>query len=265
MRSPTSPFDFRGALTDEVRAAAEELDHPATPRGVHRCRVRLKRARALARVGHIHAPGLASVFNDSARGVMRTLARARDLQALADTARRLAEKLSGKAASGLRSAAQTLDAARAALAPIDDTEVRAGLRDLLALAHVWPEAPSRQIAKGAERIARRARTAWQDGRRADHPERRHTWRQREKDRLYVVELLGGCWSGKRRRKRSAALVEVLGRERDVFLLLTHLEAEPSMAGGVRPAEAAIAALKQRHEKLARKADRLAAKVHAGGA
>jgi hypothetical protein len=44
-----------------------------------------------------------------------------------------------------------------------------------------------------------------------------------------------------------------------------VEAEPSMAGHVKAAEHAIGALKRRRDRLAGRADRLAAKLHAGGA
>lgn len=87
MRSPGPAFNLRAALTQELHAAAEELDKsPGKPKTIHRARVRLKRARALARIGHACAPGLSNVFNDSARAVMRTLAEARDLAALAEAA-----------------------------------------------------------------------------------------------------------------------------------------------------------------------------------
>ncbi|HYD71906.1 MAG TPA: CHAD domain-containing protein, partial [Candidatus Binatia bacterium] len=96
MRSPGSAFDLRAAMALELNAAMEELDSRGGPKALHRCRVRLKRARALARLGEVVAPGLASVFNESARSVMRTLAQAHDLVALADTARLLAETANDK-------------------------------------------------------------------------------------------------------------------------------------------------------------------------
>jgi hypothetical protein len=87
MRSPAPAFDLRAALSQEMQAALDELDRSGgRPEGVHLCRVRIKRARALARVGRTCAPGLASVFNDSARQAMRALGRARDSAALADAA-----------------------------------------------------------------------------------------------------------------------------------------------------------------------------------
>ena len=83
MRSPGPAFDLRAALSRELRGAATALDAGDKPKAIHQARVRLKRARALARVGHACAPGLSNVFNDSARAVMRTLAQVRDLAALA--------------------------------------------------------------------------------------------------------------------------------------------------------------------------------------
>ncbi len=87
MRSPGPAFDLRAALTDELRGAIDELDAiQRDPKSVHRCRVRVKRARALARVGHACAPGLSTVFVDSARALMRNLALARDPAALSEAA-----------------------------------------------------------------------------------------------------------------------------------------------------------------------------------
>ncbi|MFN3465779.1 MAG: CHAD domain-containing protein, partial [Terricaulis sp.] len=85
MRSPGPAFDLRAALTEELRAAIDELETvQADPKAVHRCRVRVKRARALARIGRACAPGLSTVFVDSARSLMRNLALSRDQAALTE-------------------------------------------------------------------------------------------------------------------------------------------------------------------------------------
>jgi|CXWL01.1.fsa_nt_gi hypothetical protein len=265
MRSPKAAFDLRAALSEEIRSALAELDAAQEkPKAVHRCRVRLKRARALARVGRACAPGLAEVFNQSARAVMHTLAQARDLAALAETARELADRSGKKTAAALDAVAAQLDLAREALAPLDIEGVRANLRDLLALAMVWPEASARQIAKGAERVARRARRARRRGHGVDIVGRRHHWRKREKDRLYAVTLLGDEWPSRRPRRRgqSEKLGDMLGRERDVLLLIERVEATPQMAGGEEAAHRALARLKGRAAKLARRADEIGAKLHA---
>lgn len=265
MRSPGPAFDLRAALTIELRAALEELDASAgRPKGVHRCRVRVKRSRALARVGRACAPGLSAVFNDSARGVMHTLAQARDLAALAETARTVAEKEGSKTADALAHVAEQFDAARLTLPGVNMEAARSGLKDLLALAMVWPEASARQVRRGARRIARRAGRARRQGRGADEPARRHEWRKREKDRFYAALLLDDAWPGKRRRKVGDKLGAVLGDERDALLLMERLAAEPALAGEGDEAKRVLKALNRYRGRLANRADVLGAKLHAGG-
>jgi CHAD domain-containing protein len=265
MRSPGAAFDLRASLTEELAAALSELNGSPSRKAVHRCRVRLKRARALARVGRACAPGLSKVFNDSARAIMRALAQARDLAALADAARDVARDSGKRSAQALDHAAEVLDVARRQLPPLDIEATRAGIRDLRALAQVWPEASYRQIRRGAERVARRARRARRRGCGASEVARRHEWRKREKDRLYAALLLGEHWPEKRRtrRKKSEALGNVLGKERDALLLIERLERNPALGGEY--AARALRVLRQRSRKLAAKADDLGAALHANGA
>ena len=110
MRSPGAAFDLRAGLSDEVREAIQELSGsaPLKAKSIHRCRVHLKRARALARVGRDVAPGLSAVFNESARAIMHALSKARDLTALADAARRTAKDNDGRTAEALNRIADTL-------------------------------------------------------------------------------------------------------------------------------------------------------------
>jgi len=226
--------------------------------------VRLKRARSLARVGHTFAPGLSAVFNDSARSIMRSLAEARNLTALAKTSRTLAKRSKRRAAEGLKAASHALEAAREAAAPIDLEAVNAGLRDLLALAQVWPEASARQVKRGARRIVRRARKAWRQGGEHSAPgDRRHAWRQREKDRLYAASLLDEAWPTRRRCGANEQLVSLLGREHDLTLLSQELEASPTLAGN--EAAAALKAVKAERKQLTKRARRVAERLHAGRA
>ena len=264
MRSPGAAFDLRAAMTHELNAALEELDSRGGPRALHRCRVRLKRARALARLGKVVAPGLASVFNESARSVMQTLAQAHDLVALAETARLLAETASDKKAEALVATADALDAARDALPDFDSHGVRVGVKDLLALAQVWPEPSARQIREGAKRIAKRARRTRRRGRRAAETSLRHEWRKREKDRLYAVMLMDGAWPRRRRRKQSEILGHLLGLERDSLLLIERLEAEPALAGDPSNAMCARGALRKYCRSLRKRADKLGRALHADG-
>jgi hypothetical protein len=268
MRSPAPAFDLRAALTDEVERALVELTQtPLSMKAVHRCRVHLKRARALARVGRACAPGLSAVFNESARSVMHALSQARDLSALAQSARYLSKREGRKVGKALTCVADNLEAAVAALPPPPAVQIRMGVRDLLALAQVWPEASPRQIEKGAARVARRARHARRNGRGARETALRHEWRKREKDRFYAVDMLGKAWpeDRPRRRLRSAALGHVLGEERDLLLLMARIEATPTLAGDDKAAARALKALSKRRAKLAKRGDEMGARLHAGSA
>jgi hypothetical protein len=265
MRSPGPAFDLRGAMAREVSSALEELSQaPSDPKAVHRCRVRLKRARALARIGKSCAPGLSSVFNDSARTVMALLAHSRDAAALAEAAHDAAKHAGKKSALALKTAAATLTA-DAQTPDIDLATATNGLKDLLALAHVWPEASARQVRKGAERLIRRARKGAKKGRAETEITGRHDWRKREKDRLYGAVLLDKAWPGPRRRKLGEELGDTLGAERDAGLLIARLQAHPALAGADKAARRATRALKARRKQLANNANAIGMKLHAGGA
>lgn len=265
MRSPGATFDLRAAMAQELSAALEELDAGGGPKALHRCRVRLKRARTLARIGKVVAPGLASVFNDSARTVMRSLAQARDVSVLADTARLLAVTARTKEAEALVATADALDRDRAALPELDHQSVRVGIKDLTALAQVWPEASARQIRSGAKRIAKRARRAFRRARGAREAPLRHKWRKCEKDRFYAANLMQDAWPGPRRRKRGETLTHLLGLERDALLLIERLETEPMLAGDAATAKRAQRVLQKHRKRLQKRADKLGERVHLGGA
>jgi hypothetical protein len=261
MRSPKSAFDLRAALTEEARAALEEFEASADDTAaIHRCRVRLKRARALGRVGEACAPGLSAVFVDSIRIVMRALDQPRDLAALSEAAQALARRAGDKTASALLAAAHNLDGELASLPELNTEALRARLRDLLALAQVWPEASPRQIRKGAQRVARRAARARQRGRSSTDPAFRHAWRTREKDRYYAALLLGRAWPGRRRRKLGAKIADALGAERDAALLMERLTSEPTLAGEAARASRALKALGRRRQKVAERADALGCRL-----
>ena len=251
MRSPGPAFDLRAALTDELRGAIEELDViQGDPKAVHRCRVRVKRARALARIGRACAPGLSTVFIDSARALMRNLALARDPAALCEAAHDVARKSNKRAARAFELVAHAIDETAASRPGLNLEAARAGLKDLLALAQVWPEASQRQI--------RRARRR---GLGSADPVVRHEWRSREKDRAFAADILGpDVWPGRRRRKTGDKIGVALGGERDALLLMERLVAEPEMAGDERDLVRTLKRLNRRRAKLARRADALSEKM-----
>jgi CHAD domain-containing protein len=266
LRSPGPAYDLRAAMSQELRAAINELaDAPSDPRALHRCRVHVKRARALARVGHTCAPGLSDVFNDTARGLMRLLGRVRDLNALSEAARTVAGKVEKKAARTLVKVAGELDAELAASPPLNVEAARAGLKDLLALALVWPEASPRQISRGARRLLRRARRARRRGAEFHDIAHRHEWRKRAKDRFYAASMLGAHWPAARMRKLGEKLGDALGRERDALLLIDRLKANPGLAGDHKTARQALKALHKRRKRLTRRADKIGARMQERGA
>jgi CHAD domain-containing protein len=266
LRSPGPAYDLRATMSQELHTAIDELSAANdSPRALHRCRVCLKRARALARVGRVSAPGLSAVFNDTARGMMRMLGLARDATVLSETARAMAQSARGKTAAALESIAANLEAEAAAQAPLNLETARAGLKDLLALAMVWPEASPRQIRRGAQRLQRRARRARLHGLGARCPERRHQWRKRSKDRYYAALLLGPAWPALRKRKLSEKLGHALGLERDALMLIERLKAAPGLAGEGGATKRALKAIRRRRKRLARRADALGARMSVAGA
>lgn len=261
MRSPGAAFDLRAALSEELRAAIDELSAPQLdPKAVHHCRVRVKRARALARVGRSCAPGLASVFVDSARALMRSLAPVRDAAALSEAARATAKGRGKRDKRALKGVAVALDEASAALPSINVESARAGLKDLLALAQVWPEASPRQIRKGARRLEHRAKRARRRGRESVDPVRRHDWRSAEKDRYYAALLLDEAWPGKRRLSKGEELGNLLGAERDALLLVERLSLDPDLVSETKTVEHAVKVISRRRAKLARRANKVAERM-----
>jgi CHAD domain-containing protein len=260
MRSPKNSFDLRTALSKEISAAIAELgEGPLKNKAAHSCRIRLKRARALAAVGRVSAPGLADVFDDSARGVMQTLGEARDLAVLTKAARSWKKAAKVRESKVFALAQKALATATQAQAPLDLSALRARLSDLLALAHVWPETSPRQIEKGARRLIRRARRAFYRG--AGTAAERHEWRKREHDRLYAAKLLGDAWPGgrKRRRKTGEKLTDLLGRERDRAMLAAYIAAQPIADKQIKRARRALRA---DAKQLAQRIDKLGAALHA---
>jgi hypothetical protein len=259
MRTPGPAFDLRAALSEELRLAIEQLESaPLEPRAVHQCRVRVKRARALARVGRVSAPGLSSVFVDSASGLMRNLALSRDTAALGEAAKAAAKKGGKQTAAAFSTVAQSIEDTAALHPQLNLEAARSALKDLFALAQVWPESSHRQIRRGAKRLDRRARRARKRGAHSVDPVRRHDWRKREKDRFFAASILDDAWPGKRRRKMAEKIGDALGGERDALLLMERLVAEPELAGEEKALRRALKALNRRRARLARRANALAA-------
>jgi CHAD domain-containing protein len=260
-----SALAVRRALIGQLEGAISALETLEPEEAVHRCRVHLKRCRTLARVGAPAAPAEAELLNAKARDLMGRLSASRDLTAMTACARKTAETAADEARAGLEALIARLESERGAAGPETSgfVEAKAGLQDLLLLARAWPPSTGDQVRGGIVRLIRRARRKYREAAASNDPAVRHTWRKREKDRLYAANLLEDEWPPDRPRRRahSDALSETLGTERDAVLLIDRVRDDPPVAGA--DAEAVIAALEKRRDELAAEADRLAATLHRG--
>ncbi len=111
------------------------------------------------------------------------------------------------------------------------------------------------------RVARRARKAWRRSHKA-RTTNRHTWRKREKARLYAMSLLPAAWpdARPRRRARNAALAETLGAERDLMLVMARLAADHPVNGEAR----ALRDLRKVEKRLSKRVNKLGWRLHAEG-
>lgn len=254
MRDPTPPqpaFDLSAAIGAELSAAEQALALEDQTKRVHVVRVALKRARALARVARL------SALDAPLREAMHLMADARDLAALAATARAEAKRNKSQASRTLKAAASSLERELSRLAPPPLDEVRARIASAYELLHQAPALSAEEAAAGAERVMRRARKARRKARHSEG-EPRHRWRRREKDRLYLVALAAPLTPSKTkaRARLTAKLCDLLGREHDLELLRERL--------GEIANKRADRALAKRQSILAERADALGRKVHRGG-
>lgn len=263
MRGSNEAFDLRAALLNELKTAQQALAMPDETTAVHRCRVAIKRARSLARLGAEGAPGIAEVFNHYARELMHMLGPARDLAALVSAAERAACEETGRTERAIHALHAALKIEHGRIPPLDFVAASRDLTQLVSLAETWPEPSPTQVQRGAVRIVKRAKRAYKKAYDRRKPKLRHAWRKREKDRYFVAILAGPAWPDgeKRRRRRTQKLGQALGHERDALLLVERLKDDPRLAGSKRDARAAIDALDAHRRRHARRADRLGKKLH----
>lgn len=258
-------FALGPAIRHELAQAAAALADADPAQAVHQGRVRLKRARALARLAVPSLDGPARGFNAATRTVLARLSAARDLDALEACARSLTHRARAAQAEGLALLIRHIAATRAAAPAPDIAAALDSVADLSAQCADWPVLTESAVRLGVARMTRRAGRSYL--RALDHinEDRRHDWRKREKDRAYALELLGMAWPQgvKRRRRRAKRLAGALGAERDVLLLRAYAR---TLAGEDRRiVKPALRLLNRQHRRLAAQADRLGRSLHRGEA
>ncbi len=251
---PSAPLGaVKPLLVGEIKAAEAALRAPDGVQAIHQTRLALKRVRTIARIVALAGEGAGATLNAAARDAMGELAGARDIAAMQAAARK------GGDAPGLAQVLAGLDAARAEAERFGVTKAKRALAKLGRAARAMPEV---EIADGESVLARleaRAAKAAKAARGRLSPALRHAWRKRERDR-HDAEALFAAAGDPARARASLKLINALGRERDVLLLMHHLSAHPDAAGGKRAAKRALETLAERRERLAARADQLARRL-----
>lgn len=261
-RSHLTPApDFRNRLVASVEAAQNSLKRANPNDAAHRCRVALKRARALTRLARIATPDAARAFNAQAKAVMATMSASRDFAAMAEAARLAATGARPGAKAALLLAAEQLTQRAAAAAPKALKAAKTEIARLLLRAKAFPALSDKDLAAGAEDLHRRAERAYQRAHGRSAAERRHQWRKRHKDVQLAAKMLGPAWAGLVRPQRAAALGQILGAERDLLLLEARIATEPSLAGGRTAMGKALHSVRLARRVMGAQADQLGARVY----
>ena len=258
---PASQPRFSDRLVASIEAARDSLRRKDPNDAAHRCRVALKRARALARLARTAAPDAARAFNAQARAVMASLSGARDTAAMADAARLVAAGARPTAKAALGRVAQRLEQDATQSAPQALMAVDAQIARLLIRAKAFPPVSDEELVEGAAALRRRAERAFAKAYGRTGAERRHAWRKRHKDVQVAAKMLGAAWAGVVRPASAAALNQILGAERDLLLLEERLAHDPALAGGARAAAKARHTVRLARRVLGAHADRIGARVY----
>jgi CHAD domain-containing protein len=259
--------EVRRIAADEIGKAIGDLAASRTEpeKGLHACRKRLKKLRALFRLIRPGNGDFCRTENARYRDVSRSLAGAREDTALIETVDRLVRAFPGQTSAG------ELDAVRAALVARRDTLVRertgldetvdaaveaceqgrAALAGLILPDH--PEAAADILADGAGKTLRRARRALDAAGRRGQPEDFHELRKCVKAHWMHVLLLHRFWPRpvKSRRKALDALGERLGELNDIFVMRRLIKSDGEALGSKEQLKL-LGQLMKRSEKALRK-------------
>lgn len=267
-------IDPRLPLTGEVRRILGEeigkaLAHLAVARdqpeqALHKCRKRLKSARALLRLVRSGNETFCRTENQCYRQVAALLAGPREATALVETVDRLAaafpEQVAGGGLDSVRDrliarqhemhAGAGLDAAiGAATAACEEGLIRI---ERLLLPDL-PEHAADVLAEGARKTLRRARKALDRAGSRGEAEDFHDLRKAAKTHSMHLSLLGRLWPTpiKVRRKAVDELGERLGELHDVFVMRALLEADGEPLGDAQGTKL-LGKLLKRSEKSLKK-------------
>src|SRR5262249_3850076 len=160
---PTPAFDLKSALRIQLEAAIDAFENLRADDAVHRGRVALKRARALARLAQHAEPALSGQIIAQVRPIMQRFSHARDLTALEGCARPWAAiEQQAQVKQALLGVARRLTAKRKAAEAPDLESAVADVRRLIGYLAAWPDISDEAVSLGAARLARRARKGFDE-------------------------------------------------------------------------------------------------------
>jgi CHAD domain-containing protein len=259
--------EVRRILADEIGKALVHLDvaRDRPEQAVHKCRKRLKNARALLRLVRSGDETFCQTENQCYREVSALLAGPRQATALIETIDRLADAFPEHSAGGGLDAVRDrlvmrqhelhagtgLDAAIGAAA----AACREGLEHIDRL--VLPDQPEQAadiLAEGARATLRRVRKALDRAGSRGEADDFHDLRKAAKTHSMHLSLLGRLWPTpiKARRKAVDELGERLGELHDVFVMRALLDADGEPLGPPEDTKL-LGKLLKRSEKSLRKA------------
>lgn len=258
--------EVRRILAEEIGKALQHLDAARSrpEQGLHKCRKRLKGARALLRLVHSGDETFCTAENQCYRNVAALLAGPREATALIETIDRLAAAFPKESADGGLDAVRDRLIARqhdlhegsgleaaigAATAACEDGMKRI---ESLALPN-QPEQAADVLAEGARVTLRRARKALDKAGARGEANDFHDLRKAAKTHGMHLSLLGRLWPTpiKARRKAVDELGERLGELHDLFVMRTLLEADDEPLGPPEDTKL-LGKLMKRSEKSLRK-------------
>ncbi|WP_353643480.1 CHAD domain-containing protein [Mesorhizobium sp. WSM2239] len=259
--------EIRRIAADEIGKAIGDLTASRTKpeKGLHACRKRFKKLRALFRLVRPGNEQFCRTENERYRDISRSLAGAREDTALIETIDRLVKAFPGQTSAG------ELDAVRSALVARRDAPVREriGLKEMVDAAVEaceqgrsalpglvlpdLPEAAAEVLADGAGKTLRRARRVLDAAGKRGQPEDFHELRKCVKAHRIHVLLLHRFWPRpvKSRRWALDALGERLGELNDIFVMRQLIKSN-SEALGSKEQLKLLCQLMRRSEKALRK-------------
>ena len=256
--------EVRRILAEEIGKALVHLDtaRDRPEQGLHKCRKRLKNARALLRLVRSGDETFCRTENQCYRQVAALLAGPREATALVETIDRLAANFPEQSAGGGLDAVRDRLVARqhhvhgdaglgaAINAAIAACEEGISRTDTLALPD-QPEQAADVLAEGARITLRRARKALDKAGSRGEADDFHDLRKAAKTHGMHLSLLGRLWPTpiKARRKAVDELGEKLGELHDVFVLRTLLEAHDRPLGSPQETRLLSKLLKRSEKSL----------------